>query len=194
MMKPTPEYWGKRLFDVVCVLILLLFCIPLFLIIGIAIKLDSPGTIFYKHPRVGKNGTLFKMWKFRTMVSEADKLGGGLTQHGDPRITKVGKLLRRASLDELPQIINVLLGEMSIVGPRPEIPEIVKDYTSKQREALTVRPGITGLTQVNGRDNLPIKEKLEMERKYVQDLTPWLDLKILFLTLPAIISGEGTRY
>lgn len=194
MMKPPPEYWGKRLFDIVCVLILSLFCIPLFLIIGIAIKLDSHGTMFYKHPRVGKNGTLFKMWKFRTMVSDADKLGSGLTQHGDPRITRVGKFLRRASLDELPQIINVLLGEMSIVGPRPEIPEIVEDYTSEQREALTVRPGITGLTQVNGRDNLPIKEKLEMERKYVQNLTPWLDLKILFLTLPAIISGEGTRY
>lgn len=193
-MKAQSEYPGKRVFDVIAAVILLVPCVPLFVLVAIAIKIDSRGPIFFKHTRVGKNGDLFKMWKFRTMVQNADKLGEGITTQGDARITRVGKWLRRTSLDELPQIINVLLGEMSLVGPRPEIPEIVEQYTPEQREALAVRPGITGLTQINGRDNLPMQEKLEMERSYVHKLSPLLDVKILLLTLPAVISGEGARF
>ncbi len=193
-MKQRPEYLGKMVFDLVGAACLFLCCLPFFVLIGIIIKLDSRGPVFYRHPRVGKDGRVFKMWKFRTMVPGADKMAGGLTQHGDPRITRVGRLLRRYSLDELPQIINVLSGEMSLVGPRPEIPQLVQEYTPEQRQALSVRPGITGLTQINGRDDLPMDRKLQIERNYVEQNSLWLDLKILFRTLPAVVSGEGARY
>jgi len=134
------------------------------------------------------------MWKFRTMVKDADKIGGGLTEHQDARITKVGRFLRRLSLDELPQLFNVILGEMSIVGPRPEIPEIVAKYSPMQRRALSMKPGITGLSQINGRDDLPIKKKLGFELEYIDNFSLLLDFKILLKTIPAIISGQGNRY
>lgn len=134
------------------------------------------------------------VWKFRTMVKDADKIGGGLTDHGDSRITKVGRVLRRLSLDELPQLFNVVRGEMSIVGPRPEIPEIVANYSTTQRRALSVKPGITGLSQINGRDDLPIKKKLGYELEYVENFSLLLDLKILLKTIPAIIGGQGNRF
>ncbi|MFQ5707995.1 MAG: sugar transferase [bacterium] len=188
------EYVGKRLLDLFFSVILLVLSVPLFLLIAIAIKLESKGPVFYRHLRVGKFGRNFRMWKFRTMVQGADKMGSGLTQYSDPRITKVGKFLRRFSFDELPQIINVVVGDMSLIGPRPEIFEIVNLYTAQQREALNVRPGITGLTQINGRDNLPLDAKLEIEREYVHNNSLWLDLKILWLTFPAVWSGEGARY
>lgn len=192
--KKKPEYVGKRLSDITAAIILLILLLPFFVLIAIAIKIESRGSVFYRHPRVGKDGKIYRMWKFRTMVAGADKKGGGLTAHNDPRITKVGRLLRRFSIDELPQIFNVLMGDMSLIGPRPEIPDIVATYDEAQKEALRVRPGITGLTQINGRDNLPLDKKLEMERDYVHHLSPWLDLKILFSTLPAVLSGEGARY
>lgn len=193
-MRDNPEYFGKRFLDILGSLILLIVTAPVFFVIAVAIKLESRGPLFFRHPRVGKDGRLFRMWKFRTMVQDADRKGGGLTSPGDPRITRTGRLLRRYSLDELPQVINVLVGEMSLIGPRPEIPEIVERYTAEQKEALKVRPGITGLTQINGRDNLPMDRKLQLERQYVYELSLWLDLKILLHTLPAVISGEGARY
>jgi lipopolysaccharide/colanic/teichoic acid biosynthesis glycosyltransferase len=128
------------------------------------------------------------------MVDKANLIGPGLTKKNDHRITKFGKFLRRTSIDELPQLLNVLKGEMSIVGPRPEIPEIVETYSKKQREALTVKPGITGLSQINGRDDLPIDKKLIFELEYVQKNSFLFDLIIIIKTVPVLFSGRGTRY
>lgn len=184
----------KRLIDVILAISFILLLLPLFLLILITISLESDGPIVYKHTRVGKDEKPFKMWKFRTMVAGADKMGPGLTKVQDPRITWFGKLLRRLSLDELPQLFNVLRGNMSIVGPRPEIPEIVRTYSFRQKRALSMKPGITGLSQVNGRDDLPIEKKLKYEIEYIENFSMALDLKILFMTLPVIISGRGNRY
>lgn len=133
------------------------------------------------------------MWKFRTMVENASQIGPNLTATNDMRITRVGKYLRRISLDELPQIINVMKGEMSIVGPRPEIPEIVSTYTPEQKKALTIKPGITGLSQISGRDDLPIDVKLNYEIEYVERFSFTLDCKIVFKTIPTLINGRGNR-
>lgn len=188
------KFFIKRIFDLFVATFLLIVFSPLFLLIAFFIKIDSSGPIFFKHSRVGKDGNYFLMWKFRTMKKDADKIGPNLTQDNDPRITRIGKWLRRLSLDELPQLINVLRGEMSIVGPRPEIPEIVKTYTDQQKRALSVKPGITGLSQVNGRDDLPINEKLQFELEYVDHFSFILDLKILLKTIPAIVSARGNRF
>jgi lipopolysaccharide/colanic/teichoic acid biosynthesis glycosyltransferase len=193
MPHPT-TYASKRGWDILIATVTLVLLSPLFLLIAILIKLDSRGAVFFRHPRVGINGRNFMMWKFRTMVSNADRVGPGLTAVNDPRITRLGKWLRRLSLDELPQLVNVLTGEMSLVGPRPEIPEIVSTYSSEQKRALAVRPGITGLSQINGRDDLPMKEKLDYEIQYVERCSPTLDLRIILRTLPALINARGNRY
>jgi len=156
--------------------------------------MESRGPVFFRHERVGKDGNPFMVWKFRTMVRDADKAGPSLTSHGDPRITGVGRVLRRLSLDELPQLFNVVCGEMSLVGPRPEIPELVANYTQAQKRALSVKPGITGLSQINGRDDLPINKKLGYELEYVENFSLLLDFKILLKTIPALLSGEGNRF
>jgi len=184
----------KRIIDLGMASMLILIFFPLFLIIAIAIKLESRGAIFFRHVRVGKDEKTFLMWKFRTMIDGADKAGPGLTKDRDPRITKVGRLLRRVSLDELPQLFNVVRGEMSIVGPRPEIPEMVQTYSEQQKRALSIKPGLTGLSQVNGRDDLPINDKLKYEIEYVEKSSLILDLKILLKTVPAILNGRGNRY
>ena len=183
----------KKIVDATVAAIGLLICAPLFLIISVLIKIESRGPVFFKHIRVGMNGKPFKMIKFRTMVKDAGKVGPVLTETRDPRITRVGKVLRRSSLDELPQLINVLRGEMSLVGPRPEIPEIVETYQPWMRKALQCKPGITGLSQVNGRDDLPIDEKLKYEVEYVENYSLRMDLQILLKTLPAVINGRGNR-
>jgi lipopolysaccharide/colanic/teichoic acid biosynthesis glycosyltransferase len=190
----APHSVTKEIFDRTAAAIGLLVLLPLFGIIAVLIKLDSRGPVFFKHRRVGRFGRLFKMYKFRTMVQNADKIGPGLTAPGDTRITKLGKFLRRTSLDELPQLINVLKGEMSIVGPRPEIPEIVQMYSEQQLRALLVKPGITGLSQINGRDDLPLDIKLAFEVTYVDQFSLKQDLIILLKTFPALISGKGNRY
>lgn len=184
----------KRLFDIVFAIAVLCIVSPLFLIIAAVVRIESRGPVFFKHTRVGRNGVEFKMWKFRTMVDGSHLNGQQLTTDGDKRITRVGKILRRLSLDELPQLLNVLSGDMSVVGPRPEIPEIVKAYNPQQKRAISVQPGITGLSQVNGRDDLPIDRKLNYEVEYVDNLSLQLDLVILLKTIPAVISGRGARY
>jgi undecaprenyl phosphate N,N'-diacetylbacillosamine 1-phosphate transferase len=183
----------KRISDIFITFFLSIFTIPLFLLVAVLIKLDSHGPVFFRHMRIGKDGKPFKMWKFRTMVQDASQLGSGLTKTNDMRITTIGRYLRRLSLDELPQIINVMKGEMSIVGPRPEIPEIVKTYTPEQKKALTVKPGMTGLSQINGRDDLPIDIKLNYEIEYVERYSFTLDWKIIFKTIPVLINGRGNR-
>lgn len=188
------QYFIKQIIDIGAALFLIVVLSPIMLIIAIAIKLDSKGPAFYKQTRVGEETSLFLMWKFRTMVVEADTIGPGLTEHHDARITMAGKFLRRLSLDELPQLFNVLRGEMSLVGPRPEIPEIVQTYSKQQQRALSIKPGITGLSQINGRDDLPLDIKLKYEVDYVENCSLALDFEILLKTISVVISGQGNRY
>jgi lipopolysaccharide/colanic/teichoic acid biosynthesis glycosyltransferase len=153
--------------------------------------LESKGSPFYKQLRAGKNKKTIEVYKLRTMIKDADKVGPILTQENDPRITKVGWFLRRTSIDELPQIFNVIKGDMSLVGPRPEVIEIVEGYDDYQMQVLNYRPGITGIVQVSGRAALPIPEKLRMDVEYYKDATFWTDLKIIVKTPWTLITNEG---
>ena len=193
----------KRLFDILFSALGLLFLSPIFLIIAILIKREDRGPILYRGVRIGKFGKTFKIFKFRTLVANAEKIGGPSTADDDPRITKVGKLIRKYKLDELPQLINVLKGEMSFVGPRPEVPFYVKMFTEEERTILSLRPGITdwaslwnpdeGATLAGSPD--PEKtymekirpEKIRLQLKYVRERSFWADLKILLLTMRTIL-------
>jgi exopolysaccharide biosynthesis polyprenyl glycosylphosphotransferase len=180
----------KRLFDVVLAAIALIAAFPVMAIVAVAIKLDSPGPIFYGPRRVGENGRLFRMWKFRTMLQGADQ-EQRFKQREDPRCTAVGAVLRRWSLDELPNLFNVLAGEMSLVGPRPEQPWIVERYEPWQRKRLAVPPGITGWWQINGRSDKPLHQNVEYDIYYIQNYSPLLDLFILWKTIPVVLRGKG---
>ncbi len=163
---------AKRAFDVFLSAVGLLPLSPVFLVIAIAIRLDSPGPVFYRATRVGRDGKLFKLYKFRTMVADADKIGPGITTAGDPRVTRVGRFLRRTKLDEFPQLINVLKGEMSLVGPRPEDPRYVALYTPEQREVLRVRPGITSPASLRFRYEEGLLEGKNWEEYYIEEILP----------------------
>jgi lipopolysaccharide/colanic/teichoic acid biosynthesis glycosyltransferase len=165
---------------------------PILAAATIAIRLETPGSPIYRQRRVGKDGEPFEMLKLRTMVSGAETMGAGLAvNYGDPRITRVGALLRRWSLDELPNLVNVLRGEMSIVGPRPTIQAQVDQYTPEQRRRLDVKPGITGWAQVNGRASLPWHERIELDVYYVEHRSLALDLRILVRTAAMLVTGHG---
>lgn len=164
---------------------------PLLAAAMIAIRLETPGSPIFRQRRVGKDGVPFDMYKLRTMVSGSDSGPDLPLAQGDPRITRVGALLRRYSLDELPNLVNVLLGEMAIVGPRPTIPSQVDRYTERQRRRLEVKPGLTGWAQVNGRVALPWPERIELDIWYVDHRSPWLDLRILAKTFWLLVSGHG---
>lgn len=183
----------KNAFDFVFALLALLLLGPLLLLVALAIRLESKGPALYLQQRVGLNQQVFWIFKFRTMVPDADKIGPLLTQDKDPRITRLGALLRRTSIDELPQLINILKGEMSFIGPRPEVPPIVADYTERQRGVFRVRPGLSGWAQVNGRDELSIPVKLELDLEYVEKVSLGFDLKILLMTVPAVLSKRGVN-
>jgi lipopolysaccharide/colanic/teichoic acid biosynthesis glycosyltransferase len=158
----------------------------------LAIRLESSGGVIYRQRRIGHDGRPFEVLKLRTMVSGAERLGAGMAvAEGDPRITRVGAALRRFSLDELPNLVNVLRGEMALVGPRPTLPAQVEQYTPRQRGRLAVRPGITGWAQVNGRTALPWSERIELDLWYVEHRTPWLDLRILARTAMILLTGHG---
>jgi lipopolysaccharide/colanic/teichoic acid biosynthesis glycosyltransferase len=193
LLRHSGKFVLKDIIDLAGAFFFLLLLLPLFVVIAVLIKAESRGPVFYKASRIGKDEQYFLMYKFRTMIHDADKIGPALTEQGDSRITKVGKVLRRSSLDELPQLINVIKGEMSFIGPRPEIPEIIKTYSDEQKKALRVKPGLTGLSQVNGRDDLPLNRKLEYEISYVENHSFLLDLKILLKTIPALLNGRGNR-
>jgi lipopolysaccharide/colanic/teichoic acid biosynthesis glycosyltransferase len=157
---------------------------------ALGIKLGDGGPVFYRQLRVGKGGEEFELLKFRTMVIGAEKQGAGFAvDEGDPRITRVGRILRRLSLDELPQLWNVLRGDMSIVGPRPTLRYQVEQYTARQRRRLEVKPGITGWAQIHGRAQLPWAERIELDVWYVEHRSPRLDLKIILRTPRALFSG-----
>ena len=158
----------------------------------LAIRIETRGSPIYRQRRVGRDGEPFDLLKLRTMVSGAERMGAGLAVTvGDPRITRVGALLRRFSLDELPNLVNVLRGDMSIVGPRPTIQAQVDQYTERQRRRLEVKPGITGWAQVNGRASLPWHERIELDIWYVEHRSLWLDLRILAKSARLILTGHG---
>ena len=182
----------RRIFDLVVAGSALLLATPLLLIAMVAIRLESAGSAIYRQRRVGQGGREFDVLKLRTMVSGAQSMGSGLAvSAGDTRITRTGRVLRRTSLDELPNLINVLRGEMAIVGPRPTVPEQVADYTPRQRERLTVRPGMTGWAQVNGRTELPWSERIELDLWYIEHRSLRLDALILWRTLCIVLAGHG---
>ncbi|HEX9339532.1 MAG TPA: exopolysaccharide biosynthesis polyprenyl glycosylphosphotransferase, partial [Pseudonocardiaceae bacterium] len=192
----------KEIFDRVASTLLSLLALPLLLMVGLLIKLDSRGPVFYRQRRIGKDGRPFTMVKFRTMVVDADakRVALRLADEGagplfklrrDPRVTRVGGWLRRYSVDELPQLFNVLAGTMSLVGPRPPLPEETATYGPDVRRRLLVKPGLTGLWQVSGRSDLPWEEAIRLDLRYVEDWSLALDALILWKTLRAVFGGEG---
>ena len=182
----------NRALDVLVAALGLALASPILVIAAIAIKLESRGPVLYRHERVGRDGVPFELLKLRTMVAGAERMGAGLyIEQRDPRITRTGRLLRRLSLDELPNLLNVLRGDMAIVGPRPTVQVQVDRYTPHQRRRLEVRPGITGWAQVNGRTALSWPERIELDVWYVDHRSLALDLRILARTLRLLASGRG---
>ena len=182
----------SRALDLLVGLPAALLTAPLVGVLAVVIRLESPGHPMYTQTRVGKDGELFQIYKLRTMVRGAEFTGAGLAiQEGDDRITRIGTFLRRYSLDELPNLWNVVKGEMSIVGPRPTLAAQVEQYTDRQRGRLAVKPGITGWAQINGRASLPWPERIELDLWYVEHRSLRLDLKILARTVRMVLGGEG---
>jgi len=182
----------SRVLDAVLAAALLLVTSPLLALAALAIRLESRGPVFYRQLRVGQGGAPFELWKLRTMVPGAETMGAGIyVVEGDARITRVGRLLRRFSLDELPNLVNVLRGEMAIVGPRPTVQEQVDRYTDRQLRRLEVKPGITGWAQINGRTSLPWPERIELDVWYVEHRSLRLDLRILARTARMLATGHG---
>ena len=193
----------KKIMDITGALIGLCISLPFMAIIALAIKIESRGPVLFVQSRVGRDGKPFRMYKFRTMVNGAHLVRDELVRqreleepvlkfHPDPRVTRVGRFLRRWSLDELPQLVNVLKGEMSLVGPRPEEPQIVEMYSAWHRQRLFMLPGVTGPMQVNGRANLPLDERVRLELDYLENASLWRDAQILMRTLGAVVSGDGS--
>jgi exopolysaccharide biosynthesis polyprenyl glycosylphosphotransferase len=193
----------KRILDIAFSAIVLLLLAPILLVIVIAIRADSPGPVFYSSERIGKKGRVFRCFKFRTMVRDAEERRADVLHmnerdavlfkvRNDPRITRVGRLLRKYSLDELPQFFNVLRGDMSVVGPRPPIASEVREYKLNHLRRLDVNPGITGLWQVQGRQDPSFDSYVSLDMKYIENWSLWLDMKILVRTVGVVFSGTGT--
>ena len=181
-----------RALDIAASAVGLLVASPFLLLAMVAIRIESPGSPIFTQLRVGKDGDEFRMYKLRTMVVNAEHIGDGLfLSEGDPRVTRVGRFLRRTSLDEVPNLLNVLRGEMSLVGPRPTVQVQVAQYTPRQQRRLEVRPGITGYAQINGRASLPWPERIELDIWYIEHRSLRLDLAILWKTVRLLVSGEG---
>lgn len=183
---------GKRVADLMAALLLAVPLLPLLALAAVAIRLDSPGPALFRQWRVGRGGRPFVIYKLRTM--RTDVSGPALTMTGDPRITRLGRLLRRTSIDELPQVLNILKGDMSFIGPRPEVPSVLEaEWTEEQRDVLAVRPGLSGWAQIHGRDDLPLETKLAYDLEYVRDPGLLRDLRILLATPGLLISGRGIK-
>lgn len=186
----------KRVFDIVFSLCLLILTLPIMVIVAILIKIESPGPVIYKQTRVGLQGKLFVIKKFRSMVNDSEKHYITWARENDDRITRVGKFIRKTRIDELPQLINVIKGDMSIIGPRPERPEFTLEFCKIYpdfKKRLAIRPGMTGLAQVNGGYDLSPKEKLEYDLEYIKNRSLLLDLKIMLKTIKVIFTFEGAR-
>ena len=191
-MSPWLDSRPRRVFDVATAVLALLLTAPILAVAMVAIRLESPGHAVFRQRRVGRDGVPFDLYKLRTMVHGAEAMGTGLVvDKGDARITRVGAFLRRTSLDELPNLVNVLRGEMSLVGPRPTVQVQVDRYTAHQRRRLLARPGITGWAQVNGRASLPWSERIELDVWYVEHASPALDLRILAVSARMAVTGHG---
>jgi exopolysaccharide biosynthesis polyprenyl glycosylphosphotransferase len=193
---------AKRLIDAVLSVVILTALAPLMVLVSLMIKLTSPGPVFFAQKRVGMNQRLFVLYKFRSMVAGAEQMmesvahlndrdGPAFKIIDDPRITRIGRFLRRTSLDELPQLLNVIRGEMSLVGPRPPLPEEVRRYAWLFRKRLSVKPGVTCIWQISGRNNVSFDRWMEMDHEYIENWSLWLDLKILFLTVPVVLLSKG---
>ena len=195
----------KRIIDCILSTIALILLSPIYLIIAIAVKIDSQGPVFFKHTRIGKNGKIIKIYKFRTMVTKAEELIKQFTPEqmkeykenfkleNDPRITKVGKFLRKTSLDELPQLLNIIQGDLALIGPRPVVKSELEKYGENAGKFLSVTPGLTGNWAASGRSNTTYEERMEMELWYVDNISFKTDLKIFFKTIIAVIKKEGAK-
>lgn len=185
-MKGKSYYFLKRIIDILGASVLIIILSPILLVISLAIKLDSKGEIVFKQRRLGRYGKQFWIYKFRTMCVGAENMGDGqYCKQGDSRVTRVGKILRKTSLDELMQLLNILKGDMSFIGPRPPLtyhPWSIDEYTPEQMKRFDVRPGITGLAQISGRKHLEWPKRIEYDVKYVENISLWLDIKICFIT------------
>jgi len=192
----------KRFLDIIGSAFGILVLSPLFAVVALAIKLTSPGPVLFTQERMGRNGRIFNLYKFRSMYEDAEKRkkeletlnersGPAFKIRDDPRVTRVGKLIRKSSLDETPQFWNVLKGDMSLVGPRPPLPDEVKQYDSWQRRRLSMKPGLTCFWQIEGRNEIDFNEWMRLDLKYIDNWSLWLDLRILFWTVPAIVMGKG---
>lgn len=195
----------KRLTDICVAAIALIALAPLMLLTGLLIIAESSGSVFFQQTRIGENGHRFKMWKFRSMCNNSEQLKKGLKQQADvsdgvrfkmendPRITRVGHIIRKLSIDELPQLVNVLKGDMSLVGPRPALPDEVSAYTPWQRLRLKAKPGITCIWQVSGRSNIPFLQQVEMDLDYIRKANLVLDFRLLLKTVPAVLLARGAH-
>ena len=193
----------KRIADIIGGIMGLILLSPVFLIIAICIKIDSKGSVIFSHKRIGKNGKEFKMYKFRSMYENAEEMIENFSEEqktewqekfkleNDPRITKVGKFLRKTSLDELPQIVNIIKGDLSIIGPRPIVDEELKKYGKNKEKFLSITPGLTGYWQANGRSNTSYEERMQMELYYIDNQSLLLDIKIFFKTIVSVFKKEG---
>ena len=194
----------KRIIDIIGALSGIILISPVMIIVAIWIKLDSKGPIFFAQNRVGRDGKKFMMYKFRSMCSDAECLLGGLKEENemsgpmfkmkdDPRITKVGKFVRKTSIDELPQLFNILKGEMSLVGPRPSLPKEVVQFTAFQQQRLIAKPGLTCYWQVRGRSDISFKEWMKMDVEYIEERNTFIDISLIFKTVGVLFGDEGAR-
>ncbi|MBU3191216.1 sugar transferase [Clostridium bowmanii] len=202
--KNISYYIVKRILDVIGALCGILLLLPVMIVVAIMIKLDSKGTIFFTQERVGKDGIGFMMYKFRSMCTDAeyllDKLQDKNEMTGpmfkikeDPRVTKVGRFIRNTSIDELPQLFNILKGEMSLVGPRPSLPKEVEKFSTFQNQRLLAKPGLTCYWQVSGRSNVSFNEWMEMDVKYLEERNTWIDISLIFKTVGVLFGDDGAR-
>ena len=197
------SYQLKRFFDIVVSAFLLIVLFPFLVLISILIKLTSPGPIIFTQIRVGRYGRHFRFYKFRSMYVDAETRKDSLMQQNeskdgvifkikdDPRVTPIGRFLRKYSIDEAPQFFNVLLGDMSLVGPRPPLPSEVAQYSLDDRKRLEILPGITCIWQISGRSDIPFREQVVLDKEYIREQSFWKDVLILFRTIPAVIAGKG---
>ncbi|WP_438477777.1 sugar transferase [Streptococcus pluranimalium] len=181
----------KRIIDIFVSLLGLIILFPLFVLVSFLIKVDSRGTVLFRQKRIGLNGKVFDIYKFRSMTMGAEKVGSGQYSYaGDPRVTKIGKIIRATSIDELPQFLNILKGEMSLIGPRPVLtyhPKSIDEYSENEKIRFKVRPGVTGWAQIHGRKTVDWSRRFELDRYYVENLSFLLDIKIFFMTIRNVV-------
>ena len=190
-LAPPSRLRLKYTIDRVVAVLSLVLVGPVMAAVAIAIKLDDRGPVFFRQERVGLRGRRFRIWKFRTMVVNAEDIGKGYIPEGSDLVTKIGAFLRRSSLDEVPQVLNIVAGEMSFVGPRPTIPSQVERYTAEQRGRLLVKPGVLGWAQLHGRDSLPWSKRIQYDLEYVERASLQFDAEIIWRTVPMVLRGGG---